>query len=251
MNQIGTLTEPCRRWTWPTRRLHHSHVAPLGETSDTTSRTWRSPVKWADQNRCTMPFRSCGQVQSVAPDRGATGCDRTIRRAIHPEMSPCTVRVGERDDLPHLLEMWRALIQNATDTDPRYQLNAHSSEWFREMLRDQLLARSLPFPGVLVAVHDTAIVGFLTMRPKPAHPAFSMEPTAQIVDLFVSFTSRLRCGRRAVRSARQHAAGYATELHTLYADDRAIGFWKAQGFSRSSSRCGMTSPPVQATTGMK
>lgn len=149
-------------------------------------------------------------------------------------MSPCTVRVGERDDLPHLLEMWRALIQNATDTDPRYQLNAHSSEWFREMLRDQLLARSLPFPGVLVAVHDTAIVGFLTMRPKPAHPAFSMEPTAQIVDLFVSPSHRgSGVGAELVRSARKHSrkASYTQlELHTLYADDRAIGFWKAQGF---------------------
>jgi len=116
----------------------------------------------------------------------------------------------------------------------RYQLNAHSDEWFRDMMRDQLLARTLPFPGVLVAEHEGHVVAFLTMRPKQAHPALSSEPTVQIGDLYVSPSHRgSGVGADLVEHAKRKAldAGYKhAELHTLYADDRAMSFWEAQGF---------------------
>jgi len=149
-------------------------------------------------------------------------------------MSSYRVRVGQREDLAHLVQMWRALVQNATEVDVRYQLNAHSDGWFRDVMSDQLLARTLPFPGVLVAEHDGSPVAFLTMRPKQAHPALSSAPTVQIGDLYVSPPHRgSGVGADLVARAKRTAldAGYShAELHTLYADERAMRFWQAQGF---------------------
>ena len=166
-------------------------------------------------------------------------------------MNGFSIRVGERDDLTHLVEMWRALVQNASETDARYQLNAHSDEWFRDMMRDQLLRRTLPFPGVLVAELDGQVVAFLTMRPKQAHPALSSEPTAQIGDLYVSPSHRgSGVGAELVEHAKGQAirAGYKhAELHTLYTDERAMRFWQAQGFRPLFATLRMALPDAETT----
>jgi GNAT superfamily N-acetyltransferase len=144
------------------------------------------------------------------------------------------VRPGERDDLPHVLRMWHALMRGAAESDPRYQLRPNAEAAMRSYVRNDWLASYHPFPALWIASVDGAVAGFLSIRVEPDNPVIMAAPTATIGDLWVEPASRRRrVGQTLVSVARTTAreAGYARlSLGTLVRDARAVAFWTRQGF---------------------
>ncbi len=138
----------------------------------------------------------------------------------------------ERRDIGAVLEIWKHLMTEGSRADPRFAMGdpeamrAYMTHWF-EVFQ--------PFRPGFIALIDGEIVGWISGHPAAISGAVSAPKTARIGDLWVHPEHRRkRIATELVRtwSILVNSAGYARiEVGTLANDERAVAFWKSQGFT--------------------
>ena len=117
--------------------------------------------------------------------------------------------------------------------DSRFEPVPNAMDVIDAYARDVWTRRN-PFPHGWVARLEGEKVGFILGLPLHAVPVLSGPRTAIITDIWVEPNyRRMGIGRRLVDAFRRASreAGYpATEVKTLVMDERAVAFWREQGF---------------------
>lgn len=137
----------------------------------------------------------------------------------------------ERRDISAVLVAWEHLCNDGTRADPRFVIGDpeamrwHMEGWFELFL---------PFPAAFLAISDRGVVGWISGMPAQMPTMLTSPKTARIGNLWVHPEHRrqgLAAELVAVWSTTVLAAGYERiEVGTLALDERAVGFWKSQGF---------------------
>jgi len=146
-----------------------------------------------------------------------------------------TIRAATPADLDLLVAMWTGLMNAGREGDGRYVPVRGAEERFRGHIRDVWLRVRKPFPMAWIAEVEGQPAGFLVGTLKQPHMIVDSPPTAAIHDMWVEPGCRRRgvgtdLARHFLATARAHGAR-SFEVGTLALDDRAVGFWKALGFT--------------------
>jgi GNAT superfamily N-acetyltransferase len=148
-------------------------------------------------------------------------------------MTGHVLRALEPRDLPRAKRMWFELLQCGEAADPRFKPAANAIEGIEAYARD-VWVRQRPFPHGLVAEANGELIAFILGTPTHPVPVLERAQTAVITDIWVSPDWRgSGLGRELVayfvKTVR--AAGYpVVEVNTLWADERAVAFWRSLGF---------------------
>ncbi len=137
-------------------------------------------------------------------------------------------------DIEPVLDLWEALLANGEAADGRFAPAPDARSVMRPWMRETW-TRSKPFPHGWVAERDSALVGMLSGFPVSRLPVLHDPLTAQIGDLFVAESARgsgVGSGLVSAFVSAATASGFERiEVNTLMRDERAVNFWKSQGFT--------------------
>ncbi len=138
VNQIGSLSETLHTMATAEARLVRAHGEPsLGRDRGHLHRSsGGGHQRRADQDRRAHPVRADGQVQPVAPHRGAPRYAGTVRRLVHLQREPMTARSRFQTMAPVLLLVVLAVV--LTNIFPFRQMMAN--EQTIDLARGRLLA---------------------------------------------------------------------------------------------------------------
>ena len=146
------------------------------------------------------------------------------------------IRVRPATQLDHLelVELWLALGAAGHEADPRYRLRADVRPDAFAFVADKWLGRHATHRVWVAEDAGGRITGYVAVRPADPHHVVDQDPTLLVTDLFVAHGDRRRVvGSALVRQVQAHARAQArtiVEVGTLAHDERALSFWRAQGF---------------------
>jgi len=137
----------------------------------------------------------------------------------------------KRRDIDAVMVAWEVLTRGGTLSDPRFVIGDPAAmRWQMEGWFEKFF----PFPPSLLAEVDGEVVGWISGGPSKGSPMLIAPKTAKIGNLWVDPEHRRQgIAAELVRTwtERATAAGYPRiEVGTLALDERAVAFWKSQGF---------------------
>ncbi len=126
--------------------------------------------------------------------------------------------------------LWRELSDAGRSADSRYRVRQDADHVMAEAI-ERWCTDEQP---AWVADIDGDLVGFIVARRSPPHAVLEAPPTFVITDAHVSEPFRRRGIASALFDAAQRYAASCgatvIEVGTLARDERAIAFWRSQGF---------------------
>ena len=143
-----------------------------------------------------------------------------------------TIRPARSDDVDAIARLWEALVEYHRELDSDLPPASHQgSIRYARRLVDQL---DSPTTRVLVAVHDSQIVGYvLGVVVDLAPEIFAQEPSGFLADIYVDASQRRKGVGRALVEAlvdwfRSNGLRYF-EWHAAVQNPEGISFWRALG----------------------
>lgn len=143
-----------------------------------------------------------------------------------------TIRPARPDDVDSIARLWEALVEYHRERDADLPPAAHQGAMrYARRLIDQL---DNPTTRVLVAVHDSQVVGYvLGVVVDLAPDIFAQEPSGFLADIYVDTALRRKgIGRALVEELvnwfRENGLRYF-EWHAAVQNTEAIAFWRALG----------------------
>jgi ribosomal protein S18 acetylase RimI-like enzyme len=143
-----------------------------------------------------------------------------------------TIRPARSNDVDAIAQLWEALVEYHRELDGDLPSVTHQgSIRYARRLIDQL---DNPTMRVLVAVHDSQIVGYvLGVVVDLAPEIFTQEPSGFLADIYVAASQRRKGVGRALVEAlvewfRSNGLRYF-EWHAAVQNPEGIAFWRALG----------------------
>ncbi len=141
------------------------------------------------------------------------------------------VRRAVRRDLPHLLKLWRELVDHHRPFDPYLRRRAKGSRIFGKWARKAIGSRK---QLVLVAEYRGRLAGYALAHVRRMPLPICQKPYASISDMCVTRSARRKgAGRRMLFEVERWARGKGLarlEVGYLPANRHAFSFWRKMGF---------------------
>jgi GNAT superfamily N-acetyltransferase len=142
------------------------------------------------------------------------------------------VRQAVENDIDGIIPVWKEFVELHAGLDSREAKIPHAENIFREMLRERLRRE---VPGILVAILENEIAGFILMKLEREDPVFP-EPDFGFVEILAVSEKWKRHGIGELLF-QQTAAWFKErgisqiQLFIVPANTQASSFWKKMGFS--------------------
>ena len=142
------------------------------------------------------------------------------------------IRSAAEGDIDGIIPVWKEFIELHSGIDPREAKKPHAEDIFKEMLREKIRGNT---SGVLVAVKDNEIAGFILMAVRKDDPVFP-DPDFGYVDIIAVAEKWRRhgAGELLYEEAEQWFRNKGLthiELFIVPANIQASAFWKKMGYS--------------------
>jgi len=146
-------------------------------------------------------------------------------------MEHITVRRGRGEDIPRIVEIWKAFFDFHGARDPHYTRNPDGHELFARFIDQQMCEED---SAVWVAVRDGFVVGYCLAKIEPYPPVFIRHSFGSIWDLAVDEAERRTgVGSALVRAAEawfreRGQTRFETRLATT--NEVSTAFWAKMGY---------------------
>ncbi|OHD57574.1 MAG: hypothetical protein A2014_02990 [Spirochaetes bacterium GWF1_49_6] len=143
-----------------------------------------------------------------------------------------TIREAVERDIEGIIPVWKQFIKLHADLDPREVKIPHAEEIFRTLLRERLTGKDT---GVLVAVAENEIAGFILIKIEKDDPVFP-DPVFGFVEIIAVSEKGRRHGigeilyQKALNWFKERGAS-SIRLFIVPKNIQASSFWKKMGFS--------------------